>query len=99
MASSASCSAASIAPLIALNCAGRLSVSVATPPASSRSRIGVIGSFGAFIVFLEDFLGTAGFASLDRARRTRPFAQHEFLDLAGRRFRQLAEHDSLGCLE
>src|SRR4029078_11201793 len=36
---------------------------------------------------------------LDRLHRARPLAQHEFLDLARRRLRQLAEHDALRHLE
>src|SRR5262245_11658370 len=80
-----------MAPLMALNCAGRLSKSVAIPSASVRwISVSPAASNGAF---------TAANASLDGRRRLRPLAQHELLDLAGGGLRQLAENHLLRRLE
>src|SRR4051794_17972454 len=88
MASSAACMSSSIAPLIALNCAGRLSVSVAMPSACDRRTSGsIVLSRGAFIRLP------------DGACRFRAVTQHELLDLAGRRLRQFAEDHVLRRLE
>src|SRR5438067_10125054 len=86
--SSAALSSANIALSIALYCAGRLSVSIAMPSASSRSNVAPDSAVSFIIRSL-----------FDRARRSRALAQYELLDLAGRGLRQLAEDHFLRRLE
>src|SRR5688572_20293332 len=88
--SSAAWTWSSSSPDSALNCSGRFSVSVAIPSCTSRKRIDAWGCGTALMDFSS---------RVDRGGRLRLLAQEEFLDLADRSLRQLAEHDRAWRLE